>query len=234
MSSLEQFGGALLDIPLPQASSSMDTHDPNILILNVGGRIFRLYTWTLAPARYFKDNFEQGWPKEEDGSVFIDTDPNTFEHVLRYLRRPSLYPLFWTKAHGFDYDLYNRLEDAARLFKIDKLENWIKEKKYLQAIVQESSVHVQRIDDDNGYARLRTVGSAGIADVERQFIPRVERVYVCPRKIFVHRGNPDACGQACEKARGDRSFEYVEETYMEVVTIHKKYVVDTAICMEEL
>lgn len=105
-------------------------------------------------------------------------------------------------------------------------------KKYLEAVAQESIVFVQRMDE---YPKSQhIIKSSGAVDIERQVIPRTERVFLCPRRIHVHRGNLDACGQACQKARGDASPEYEDETYTEVVTLHKRYIVDMAVGMEEL
>lgn len=36
----------------------------------------------------------------------------------------------------------------------------------------------------------------------------VRKQYVCPRGIFVHEGNPSACGRQCRNARDDDGPEY--------------------------
>ena len=41
------------------------------------------------------------WPSARlgDGSFFVDTDPDFFEHILRYLRR-GIPPIFWKRNEG--------------------------------------------------------------------------------------------------------------------------------------
>jgi hypothetical protein len=41
------------------------------------------------------------------------------------MRRPGLFPFFWSRASSFDYDLYNRLGHEARFFQVDELSDWI-------------------------------------------------------------------------------------------------------------
>jgi hypothetical protein len=71
---------------------------------------------------------------QSDGSYFIDADPELFEHLLRFMRRPSVFPLFYNTIQGFDYGLYSRLQEEANYFQIDTLYEWIKEKQYLLAV----------------------------------------------------------------------------------------------------
>ena len=50
----------------------------------------------------------------------------------------------------------------------------------------------------------------------------------------MHRGNIEACGRDCERARAVGSLEFEDETYIEVVTIYKRYIVDKALCTERV
>jgi hypothetical protein len=50
------------------------------------------------------------------------------------MRRPTIFPLFWSKSEGFDYALYHRVQTEAEVFKVDALHDWIRDKKYLDAI----------------------------------------------------------------------------------------------------
>jgi hypothetical protein len=72
--------------------------------------------------------------RQEDGSYFIDADPDVFQHVLSFMRRPSKFPLFWTKERSFDYTLYNRLEAEADYFLLHDLRDWLRKKRYLDAV----------------------------------------------------------------------------------------------------
>lgn len=48
------------------------------------------------------------WEPEGDGTYFIDANPEIFEHLLRFIRRPETFLLFYNQTKGLDYDLYNR------------------------------------------------------------------------------------------------------------------------------
>ena len=41
----------------------------------------------------------------DNGSYFIDADPDIFEYVLRYLRY-GIFPLFYDQSRGHDYHRY--------------------------------------------------------------------------------------------------------------------------------
>jgi hypothetical protein len=218
------------------AGTTTDESIPSTITLKVGGRYFCMHKSTLEDARFFRPYLEGRfeWWREEDGSFSYDGDPDIFAHILRYLRRPSVYPLFWTKATGFDYDLYHRLEDAAIDLQIEKLEEWIKTKTYLKAISVESSVRTMKLTDSSQFQSLDPMRLSGDVDIERKVFTRTKKVYLCPRGIPVHRGRQYACGLACQNARNGAPLEYDHETYLEVVSIYKKYIIDKSMCMEEI
>ena len=88
----------------------------------------------LGHSAYFDKLFSGEWgDKQEDGSYFIETDSDIFEHILRYLRTGVL-PVFYDQAHGHDFVLYQALHGEAEYFAIDRLCRWIREKKYLEAV----------------------------------------------------------------------------------------------------
>jgi hypothetical protein len=131
-------------VPKPQASSaapppkpkSSRAKYPEVMQLNVGGRRFEVMRSTLMKSGVLSDMISGtlSWRAEPDGSYFLDTDPDAFEHVLRFMRRPTIFPLFWSKSEGFDYALYHRVQAEAGVFKVDALHDWIRDKKYLDAI----------------------------------------------------------------------------------------------------
>ncbi|KAF2174541.1 hypothetical protein K469DRAFT_707331 [Zopfia rhizophila CBS 207.26] len=81
--------------------------------------------------------------------------PDLFEHILRYLRRGVL-PVFYDGAKGHDYALYGALLEEARFFGIDRLEKWLSEQKYLEAI----EVAYSFTETDNLNTLTRTVDSS--------------------------------------------------------------------------
>ncbi|CAG9950344.1 unnamed protein product [Clonostachys rosea f. rosea IK726] len=83
---------------------------------------------------YFDKLFSGVWSdKQEDGSYFIETDANIFEHILRYLRTGVL-PVFYDRLAGHDFPLYQALLEESKYFAIDRLEKWLYERKYLEAV----------------------------------------------------------------------------------------------------
>jgi hypothetical protein len=198
------------------------------MTLNVGGRKFQTRTDTLrAESGLFRHQLSDRftWTAQEDGVHFLDADPDLFEHLLRFMRRPEVFPLFYTKANGFDYDLYNRLEAEAEYFQVDSLYDWIKDKKYLQAIV----THAYTTEASELNKVLPETLPINQTE-DRYYIPRIRKVYICPRQIDVHRGDPNKCGAACRKARGDDELDFEEEPYIVVVRVKKEVECMSGIC----
>jgi hypothetical protein len=110
---------------------------PQLIVLDLSGRKYQTQKATLQASPYFQKLLAR-WTvcsdRQEDGSYFIDADPDTFQHILEFMRRPSKFPLFWTKETGFDYALYNKLEAEADYFLLHDLRDWLREKRYLDAV----------------------------------------------------------------------------------------------------
>ena len=198
---------------------------PKIITLDVGGRAFKVSHDILLESGLFKLQFSDRytWTPEPDGSYFLDADPELFAHLLRFMRRPSVYPLFYNKVTGFDYDLYNRLEIEAEYFQLDGLHTWIQAKKYLQAVTVKTSEPVTHYIDD-----VDSTSCQANKWVNWHVLPQPKKRYVCPRGIYVHRGNPGRCGAACAKAQGAADDEY--EEVAQVVCVENEIVFDEKTC----
>jgi hypothetical protein len=109
----------------------------SLIVLDVSGCVYKTQKATLQTSPYFR-NIVGRWndccDRQDDGSLFVDADPKTFQHILDFMRRPSKFPLFWTKHSAFDYALYNKLEEEADYFVLHDLRDWIKQKRYLDAV----------------------------------------------------------------------------------------------------
>ncbi|TGO28753.1 hypothetical protein BPAE_0023g00180 [Botrytis paeoniae] len=198
------------------------------ITLQVGERRFVTTKNTMTgESPFFAALLSGRWDSNEqaDGSYFIDADPDLFEHILRYLRRAVL-PIFYDIKKGHDHALYLALLGEARYFQITRLENWLKNKRYLYAVQICSSV--EELDD--------LWSESHSTDENAEYHPRwdTEKVYICPRGIGVHRGNANACGRQCENVRGDSEYIYEDEPVLKTLVIRKKVVVDQAACMEGL
>lgn len=109
------------DQPTKDGAEAAGPHSsfPSVITLDVGGRLFKVSTDILiAESGLFQHqlSYRFTWTPQADGSYFLDADPEIFEHLLRFMRRPSKFPLFWSNDRGFDYDLYQRLQTEAEYF----------------------------------------------------------------------------------------------------------------------
>lgn len=158
------------------------------------------------------------------GSYFIDADPTLFEHILRYLRRGVLL-IFYDINKGHDHALYLALLEEARYFQIARLQYWLENKQYLHVLAVECSV-----EEVEGTRYLSTTLPT---DTRVEHYPRWEarKVYVCPRGISCHRGQPQRCGIKCKKAQGDEDTAYEEEQALMCVVVKKRIVLKMQDCV---
>ncbi|KAI9842362.1 MAG: hypothetical protein M1837_007282 [Sclerophora amabilis] len=208
------------DVPLSLPAATQIT-------IQAGERRFITTTNTLTQESGFFNSLLSGrWSSAQaDGSYFIDVDASVFEHVLRYLRHGVL-PVFYDKSKGHDYPLYVAVLEQAKYFQIARLETWIKDKTYLQAVkIAYSAIGAENLSsyDDT---------TATDVELDYHFTWTTKQAYVCPRGIVVHRGNPSYCGNACWKSRADEDDPYEEETVLKKVVIKKRTIFDHEMCVE--
>ena len=201
----------------PSTTSSKDAAPkPGLMIvLQVGERKFTTTKETLEESGFFDALLSGRWVNQHspDGSYFIDADPDLFAHILRYLRRGVL-PVIWTKENGHNYPMYTALHEEAKYFQINRLEEWFEKKLYLQAVV----IRYRPIQIlDHGYISTEV-------DVETHIEWSTKRVYLCPRGISVHRGDPVRCGRACMGVQGANGPAYDEEKVPKIYLIEKAVV----------
>jgi BTB/POZ domain len=206
--------------------SSMDR-----VTLNVGGRIFITTIGTLVDrSNYFASLFSGRWamPKQLDGSIFIDTDPNVFEHVLRYLRR-GVFPLAFNKETGHDYKLYIEILSEARYFQIPKLEKWLEGKCYIHCI--EFSTTQKRVGPTN--LSPSTTTSSWSSDFVTQLLKQEtskRHQYTCPVELQRRHRNDSPYHSPCQQPK-EGVMEILEST--EWVEVGKKYTVNEGWCSDE-
>ena len=106
----------------------------NSITVNVGGRRFTTLQSTLtSQSSFFAGMLSGAWPEQAcqiNGELFVDANPDPFNHILNYLRR-SFPPVFWTRTGGFDLPLYAAVLREAEYFGVATLAHWIREKKYI-------------------------------------------------------------------------------------------------------
>jgi len=227
---IQHKSGALPNKPkMPSESTSIqsDVDGPTpfperSITLRVGERLFTTFPSTLvAGSSFFASLLSTRWAgsKSDDDCYFVDADPELFAHILSYLRREVL-PIIYDKSHGFDHAFYQALEVEAGYFGVEKLRKWVGEKGYLRAVTIQYSVEEVKGEGYSGEGYSTTVDG----NTERSYYPSwtIDKVYQCPRGIFVHSGNPGACGRACESAKGDGGNQYVERSLLRTLIVTKR------------
>lgn len=144
----------------------------HLIILDVSGRKYKTQKATLQISPYFR-NLLARWDdcsdRQEDGSYFIDADPDAFQYILEFMRRPSKYPLLWTKETSFNYALYNKLEAEADYFLLHDLRDWLREKRYLDAV--KTIVEVKALSDHQLKYRWNEERCKPDIEVQGFFVP---------------------------------------------------------------
>lgn len=132
---------------------------PHLIILDVSGRKYQTQKATLQTSPYFQNllaRWDDCTDRQEDGSYFIDADPDAFQYILEFMRRPSKFPLFWTKETSFNYALYNKLEAEADYFFLHDLRDWLRKKRYLDAvktIIEVKALSEHQLEDGRNQTR---------------------------------------------------------------------------------
>lgn len=198
------------------------------VILEVGERRFTTFVQTLTKESGFfaalllckRENMGPECP------YFIDLNGDVFAHVLQYLRSGVL-PVFYDNSKGHDHNFYAMVLGQASYLQIPRLEQWLKEKTYLQAVTVTCSIKEVPLQD----SLTETTFMDG--DVEFRSQVRIKKVFLCPRRIPEHRGHPDRCGRRCDDAMYDYDDidEFENEEYVVVSVIRTKIEVNQELCM---
>ena len=130
---------------------------------------------------------------------------------------------------GHDLVKYHAMLEDARYYAIPALERWLLEERYLEAVTITRTMDVLA-----GPRGLQYVGIADAQHSKLQFTPmrpKVKKTYVCPRRIAVHYGAPEKCGQACDRAQGDDPLNYDEEEIEQMLVVRTDVRYDRELCM---
>ncbi|MCJ1356721.1 MAG: hypothetical protein MMC33_006716 [Icmadophila ericetorum] len=118
---------------LPELSATMPSLVPPPILastavkLQISERRFLTTIETLTrESLYFQELLLDPMSTAADvnGTVFIDADGETFDHILQYLRY-GIYPVFYDAKNGHDFTLYLLVLQQARMFQIQNLVRWI-------------------------------------------------------------------------------------------------------------
>ena len=196
---------------------------------------------------FFKKLFSGNWgDKQEDGSYFIETDAEIFEHILRYLRTGVL-PVFYDRANGHDFALYQALLGEAKYFIIERLEKWLHERKYLEVVEihylatetqDRGSYRNHTTSDSNGrtfmvehnFVKITTSGN-----METTMVPMVQQqnFFYCPNGKH-GKSNESYCRSCIEQARDDNihvNGGWREEGELKWCIVRKEIVFNHDLCV---
>lgn len=71
-------------------------------------------------------------------------------------------------------------------------------------------------------------------DMEVEYHPswKMKKVYICPREIPRHRGNPQDCGKLCRNAQGETDPVFEDEQVLRMVMVRKRTIFDHSMCFD--
>jgi hypothetical protein len=198
----------------------------------------------LGEGEYFHNLFSGKWgDKEEDGTYFIECDAHIFEHILGYLRTGVL-PVFYDIKAGHNFALYQALLEQSIYFAIDRLQKWLCERKYLDAV----KIHYLAIEtqDRETYRKHTTNGPDGrIFMLEDRFIEittssnmditmvpvtQQTNVFYCPDGKH-GRSNEEYCRSCIDRARVSVNGGWRNEDEIKWYIIRKEVIFDHALCV---
>ena len=125
------------------------------------------------------------------------------------MRRPSRFSLYWTKKDGLDYVLYSKLEAEADYFMLEGLKNWIKDRKYLEAVTIKQRV-IDRYD----------LGIHRSGDCEiKHFIIKGALEASCPSGLHPSWGQ-DCWRNDCDNRKGPKQQHHIQakDVFLTVTT----------------
>jgi phytoene desaturase (3,4-didehydrolycopene-forming) len=178
-----------------------------IIELQVGQERFKARRSTLVEqSTYFKSLLSGRWNPQADGSYFVDADPGLFAHILNYLRRPDIFPLFYDDVKGHDIPKYYALLGEARYFGIDALAEWIENRGYAKVLSYEYSCKVMDRDDS------RRTEEPSDTSLEYRLTGMPRKMWICPHELPSHIDNVPRCERECyrfppEQRRNSALFE---------------------------
>jgi hypothetical protein len=202
----------------------------------------------LGRSAYFDNLLSGNWADgKEDGSYFIDTDARIFDHVLRYLRTGVL-PVFYDTITGHDFPLYQALLEESTYFAIDRLQKWLCERKYLDAVkthyiateTQDRDLYRKHTTTDpNGHQFMlegRFVEITAGSNARITIVPIAVRknAFYCPNGKH-GKSNEEYC-RSCFRQAGDDSIVghggWKSEDQLKWCIVREDTTVDHRLCVE--
>lgn len=149
--------------------------------------------------------------------------------------------MFYDELKGFDHQLYSLLLEQAEFFLIDRLRDWILEKRYDQAVkivrslkLSESTrwIDVDSSEADRGLHKFDNREYTGDTKVEHFVYSTNRKFRACEETSCDRHGEPKSyCTEICSKIPQDGQ-DYVGRDVVDLAEICTKTVFDHRICRE--
>ncbi|KAI0147438.1 hypothetical protein GGR57DRAFT_515693 [Xylariaceae sp. FL1272] len=224
-----------MELPNVLPSNPTANRMDNKVNLQVGERVFITTKDTLvSESSYFTALFSGRWQDQDiAGTYFIDSDPVIFADVLRYMRSGN-FPLYFNASTStYEYGKYASLLGEAQYFGIARLEDWIVNKGYKDAVHIRSTIDVIDCPRLDGTALCLGSHSQVTADhrLDLSYLPRIKKVFVCPQRFEDHRGEPNKCRRECGNPRNGAEREFEDVVLHSVVVVNTHYTFNHNACL---
>jgi hypothetical protein len=217
------------DEPKNLTEMQVSSSRPDMFAIQVGDRQFSLRRNSMKHSKMLmKQFYGPNWdpdmlPKTPDGCYILEGSGEMFNYLYDYMIEGH-YPLFYDYHDGFDYQKYAKLLAAADYWDMEKLQTWIKKMKYEEVV---------KINISSGETLGPPKGTVqGGVFYEHHPKLSIKKIYICPKRIAVHKGHKEYCGKECDKFRKGAD-EYEEERSWKTLRVEKKVVIDFDLLKEE-
>jgi hypothetical protein len=144
------------------------------------------------------------------------------------MRRPSKFPLFWTKETSFDYALYNKLEAEADYFLLHDLRDWIQKKLYLDTVKTVLEVKVLSECELRGGSYQRSCD----ANIEIQiFYGSYSGQKMFRNSCAIHKDNGNIRGCSCCEELMRAFGPHYDDPPNKLTIVTKRTIFDETICV---
>jgi hypothetical protein len=118
----------------------------------------------------------------------------------------------------------------AQYFGISRLEEWLERKRYVDAVQLKCDFETHE-DAESISGHYKTSPTDTIMEFHPSWGTR--KIYICPRNIAVHRGNPWKCGRQCQNVQGDNPDTYDDEPTLRLFVVKKQVIVQHSVCIAQ-
>ncbi|KAB5580793.1 hypothetical protein GE09DRAFT_1083687 [Coniochaeta sp. 2T2.1] len=124
------------------------------ITLDVRGRPFFTTVGTICTRNSFFPTLLSGkWkiPLTQDGALFVDSDPDVFNHIWQFLRHGAFPIAFQADGKTHDHKMYQDILFQARYFCMPELEAWLENRCYYGAVTLSTAKRLVGPDEERDF-----------------------------------------------------------------------------------